>query len=50
MPFIATGAFLCSGETAEWSNAVVLKTINSKGSRVRIPVSPPNLSFGHLNV
>ncbi len=33
--------YFCRGELAEWSNAVVLKTIDpSRGPGVRIPHSP----------
>ena len=33
--------YFCRGELAEWSNAVVLKTIDpSRGPGVRIPYSP----------
>ena len=45
--------YFCSGELAEWSNAVVLKTIDpSRGPGVRIPHSPQkethNISCGFL--
>ena len=33
--------YICAGEMAERSNAAVLKTVDSKGPGVRIPLSPP---------
>lgn len=33
--------YFCRGEMAERSNAAVLKTVDSKGPGVRIPLSPP---------
>ena len=33
--------YFCAGEMAERSNAAVLKTVDSKGPGVRIPLSPP---------
>ena len=32
--------YICAGEMAERSNAAVLKTVDSKGPGVRIPLSP----------
>ncbi len=38
--------YFCRGELAEWSNAVVLKTIDpSRGPGVRIPHSPQSKSL-----
>jgi hypothetical protein len=37
--------YFCAGEMAERSNAAVLKTVDSKGPGVRIPLSPLEAIF-----